>query len=387
MKKIIILLIILLFPLLSLLPVAVFAQTNFRSNESPSLAKNEVINDNYFSAGEKVTVSGIVNGDAFIAGGEVLIDGEINGDLLVAGGNVTIRGRVINDLRVAGGNLTISGPIEGNVTIVGGDIFLTDNARIGGSLVAVGGNFQVFSPIGKSATFAAGNVVIGNSIGGDIVAGVGKLDLVQSASVAGNINYWSSEKIDVSPNASVSGSITLHQTPQNKQKESEAKVALAGLTFFWKLVSFTSALILGLLFIKFFPVFSKGVSTTLQTSTLKSLFIGLIALVVTPVGVVLLLITIFGIPIAAIILIVYLIEIYLTKIFVSLALGEYLAKRFKWKISIGWIYLLGLVIFFILSSIPVLGALISLSGLLLGLGAILIYKQKYYFLAASKKIV
>src|SRR3989304_8346367 len=71
------------------------------------LARNEVVNKDYFAAGDTVTISGIVNGDAYLAGGSVLIDGTINGDLLVAGGTIQIQGPVKNDVRAAGGMITL----------------------------------------------------------------------------------------------------------------------------------------------------------------------------------------------------------------------------------------------------------------------------------------
>src|SRR3989344_7344771 len=129
-KKLIVLLFI---PLFVFTPVAL-AQENLRSGEVSILEKVEVINKDYFSAGERVVLSGSVNGDAYLAGGNILVDGNIDGDLLVAGGNVNISGVIKGDVRAAGGSVEISGAVGGNVTAVAGNIRVGKGAEVLGSL-------------------------------------------------------------------------------------------------------------------------------------------------------------------------------------------------------------------------------------------------------------
>ena len=69
------------FLFLILIPTFVFAQENLRSDEVATLEKDEVIDSDYFSTGEKVVLSGTVNGDAYIAGGNVIVDGVVNGEI------------------------------------------------------------------------------------------------------------------------------------------------------------------------------------------------------------------------------------------------------------------------------------------------------------------
>src|SRR3989344_7228032 len=59
---------------------------DFRQEEIVTLAKDEVIDRDFFGAGQVVEINGTVNGDVYAAGGEVTVSGVVNGDVLVAGG-------------------------------------------------------------------------------------------------------------------------------------------------------------------------------------------------------------------------------------------------------------------------------------------------------------
>src|SRR3989344_6092573 len=118
---------------LLLLTPSVIAAQGFGNEPEPKkitvLAPDEVVNKDYFAAGEIVEISGTVNGDVYAAGGQVYVDGVVNGDLLVAGGTVTISGEVTQNVRAAGGQITVTGNIGRNTTIAGGNIELTNTAN------------------------------------------------------------------------------------------------------------------------------------------------------------------------------------------------------------------------------------------------------------------
>ena len=272
------LLLVLTFPLKAL------ADTN-GSSQNVVLQRNEVINKDYFAAGETVTISGTVNGDAYVAGGNVIIEGEINGDLLAAGGTVNIRGKVRDDVRVAGGQIVVSGEIGRNITTVGGSVTIADSAKINGSLTAGTGSLSVFAPIGKEANFGAGQVTIGNIINGDVQAGVGQLTLTPLSQITGNLTYWSDLKAQIDPGAKVIGKITHNIPPKPPVKQKDVSTnagALFGAGIAFTLISYLSALIIGLLLIKFLPVYTQQTASIVLKSPLQSLGIGFLSILFAP---------------------------------------------------------------------------------------------------------
>jgi hypothetical protein len=59
-----------------------------------TLAAGEVIDNDVFSSGPQVTIDGTVNGDVFILGNQVQVNGTINGSLFIIGQNVVVQGNV-----------------------------------------------------------------------------------------------------------------------------------------------------------------------------------------------------------------------------------------------------------------------------------------------------
>jgi hypothetical protein len=83
----------------------------------------------------------------------VIQEGKVReGDVAVFGGSALVRGRINGDLVVFGGNVNISGTVTGDVVIFAGNITLNNTAHIDGSLVSLGGNIsrEEGSYIGKN---------------------------------------------------------------------------------------------------------------------------------------------------------------------------------------------------------------------------------------------
>jgi cytoskeletal protein CcmA (bactofilin family) len=383
MKRIGIFLLILILPLFIALPV--YAQSQ---NKNVLLGKDEVVNKDYFAGGETVTVLGTVNGDAYVAGGTVLVDGTINGDLLVAGGNVTVNGTVAQDVRAAGGNVTINGKVGQNVTMAGGNITLANNASVSGSVVMAGGQVSVLSSVGKGATLAGGQVTVGNSVGGDVWAGVGTLTLTPDANVAGNLHYISDTDATVLSGATIAGQ-TSRETPPQKSKDAmeRSKGVAKGIGAGFIFASFLSALVLGFLLITFFPRFMDSSSEQITKNPWRALGVGFLTYALFPFVFILLLITLVGIPLALILLFAILLIAYLSKIFFAYYVGKWIAQKLNWKSNNVVTLLLGLVVYYILTRIPVIGGLTFIAFLLIGTGALLLTKKEYYTQLRSKNSI
>ncbi len=390
MKKLSCFLLLLSFVLTPLLfPCTIFAQENIRSKESSVLRNTEVINNDYFAAGERVTLSGIVNGDAYLAGGKVFVDGTVNGDLLIAGGTATIRGKILHNLRIVGGNITIdSTDIGGNVTVASGNVLFSNAAKIAGSLVAASGNTEVYAPIGKGITFAGGNVILGNTVNGNIVGAVGSLDILPGARINGNVDYWSQDNAKIAKEASISGKILAHLTPKGTQETAErGKAFISGFTKTIRIVSLISSIIIGLLLLYLVPIFMESTVETILKQPGKNFLIGLIAMFAFPLLAVILFATIIGIPLSVLILMAFFVLMYIGKIVVMFTVGQKVLGYTDYKLSNTWTFLVGAIVFFLLTWIPFIGTLIGIIGALIGFGSVLAAKANYYQLLRNKKLI
>lgn len=363
-----------------------------KSGELVVLPKDEIIEENYFAAGETVTLAGTVNGDAYMAGGNVNVEGTVNGDLLAAGGVVNVRGTVLQDVRVIGGQVNITGTIGGNITVTGGSVIVSDNAEITGSLVAAGGSITILAPVGKSITAGAGQLTIANVVSGNVLAGVGELSLTPNSEIGGNLTYYSENNAELQSGATISGKVQHLQPPVTEKKTNEAaqaaKQAVNSLYVIWQLISLVSAFVIGTLLIMFVPTFTKRTVETINKRPGLTLGIGLLTIIITPVLVLFLLSTIIGIPLGIMLLFVYIALMYLAKIPVALYIGEKVLGYANLKKSSQLLSLLvGLIIYGLLHFIPVIGALVGVIVLLMGIGSWVITKRDFYHSLRTKNSV
>jgi hypothetical protein len=359
----------LLFVLL-FLPLNVFADSPmFNAQNTVSLNKDQIINHDYFTAGKRVIINGTINGDAYIAGGQIDINGIITGDLLVAGGNIVIRGNVNQNIRGVGGNITIEGRVVKNISLAGGNIMIDKSATIGGNVVLAGGNGQI-----------AGNIL------GDVTAGIGMLDLTPGTVIQGNLNYWSNSKATITSEVSVLKSTTFHQTNFRQPMIKERRI-FSDANGFFGIIGFVSSLIFGILLIWLFPIYSQKLADNVTNKFWLSLLIGFVTLIIVPITIVLLLITVIGIPFAILLAFAYGFILYLSKLFVALAIGQFINAKGKWNIHPIWTFVGGLVIYYLVGIIPVIGALMKVIVLFAGLGTIVMQKKYYFSMLRDKKIV
>ena len=394
MRKIIITLsvVIILTLLASVVAITNAAPSERRTVQVVTLPSGEeVTSDYYIKAGEIVEISGTVNGDVVVAGGQVFIDGVVNGDLLAVGGILNISGEVTQDLRVAGGQVTLSGEVGRNASMAGGNIEITKEAVIGGGLLVAGGNITLSAPITGDLYVSGGNVVLANKVGGNIDANVGNLRLMSSADVGGNIVYTSEEEILIDDAASVSGNVARKTLPKvdmptdfKSIEDIGEQVGRIGDVF--RVISFLSALIIGLIMVKLFPNYLKSTTEIVKENPWKALGAGIILVIVTPVVFVILLMTVVGIPLAFLVISSYAIVLYLTKLYFSYLLGQYIGKYVKIK-NTYVMFAAGLLSYYILRIIPIVGGLTALTSLFMGAGMLSLGCARNYKRAQEAKIV
>ncbi|MCL5784959.1 MAG: polymer-forming cytoskeletal protein [Patescibacteria group bacterium] len=355
-----------------LFPANIFAQGNQNISVLP---QNEVVNKDYFASGNSVTLAGTVNGDAYLAGGNIINEGTINGDLLIAGGTVDIRGNITGNVRVVGGQVTIGLAGKSNLSVAAGSVNIVNSAKVGGSAAVTAGSADIAGPIGKEVNITSGQTTISSSIGGDVNAN-GPVTLTSTADIGGNFDYLSSTPAQIQPGAKIAGKTTQHLPPPQTQAGAKGiAAAFEGAKIAATLVYFISYLIVGLLMLYFMPIFTRKISDAVKEKPWASLGIGILVTIITPIVVLVLLVTILAIPLALILLAFYLIAIFLSKIFVSLVIGQKILGAFQQQISPYWALVLGLVIYAILTLIPVIGIITSLVFTFLGLGALFLQRN------------
>lgn len=290
--------------------------------------KNIVIKDNYFTAGNTV-----------------VIEGEIQKDLFAFAQSVDLSGKVGGNVFTGASAIKINGPVGGDVYAGAATLEIGKNAVIEGDLIT-----------------GAGTVTVDGKVNGKIWAGTGTLAFGSSAVVGKEIVYSSDNVAKVNSGAKIN-QITQKITP----KPEKSKVVKD--QFMNHFLGFLMMLLVGVLMLTLLSKWTKSASEQIKTHFWKTLGWGFLVLVATPIALIIVLVTVIGIPLAFITGALYFIAIYLAKIIAAFALGEYISKQ-KWLPI--WSLTLGLAIVVILCALPYVGGFIGFVVLLLGLGGLVI---------------
>ncbi|MEW6685349.1 MAG: hypothetical protein AB1393_03980 [Candidatus Edwardsbacteria bacterium] len=356
-----------------------------KSGKEVVIGKEEIIDDDLIVSGGNVSVKGTVNGDIFAWGGQVTVDGVVNGDIVAAGGQIRIRGLVNDGVRIAGGNLEIEGKVKGNALCFGGSIQLGKDGEVGRDLWAFGGRVTIDGKVNRSLHAGCGEFAFGGTTQGNVEVKANQLTLLPEAEIKGNLNYQSAQQAEIQAGAKILGETKW----QKAEPKTKVKRALNRFKRFFRVALFFSLFLVGIIMIAISKKHARLVVDTLSSSPWKSLGFGILFLLLVPIAVVILLISIIGIPIAIFGIFAYLLALYFGAICFSLAFGEKFLRLFKkeGEISLYLSFILGLILLGILVSIPYLGFLVKLLVMLFGAGIFVLSRQRLLAEAKAKGII
>jgi hypothetical protein len=384
-KKILSLILINLALLLILKSPVTATGYNLDLGKDITIGKDENLKGPYLNYGNNATVSGTVDGDIYIGGGFVTIDGTINGDLFVGGGVVTVKGTVSDDVRVVGGMINIDGRVGKNVTALGGTVAVGSDGTIGQSLLAFGGNVIVLGNINQGATIYGDEVVLAGRVGEQTQVTATKISAEKTAILDGGLNYTSEKDAEIADGAAITGAVNKNLPPQVVPTPQPVLSGLGRLALKFQFLSFLSLLLIGLLLVRFVPRQTSAVAKLIGERPWRSLGIGFLTVILAPIAMLLLAVTIIGLPLAILLGLAYAIAICLSSIFSGLFVGQ---KVFDWLNLKENPYLMlgvGMLILQLIFAVPIVGTFAQILSVLAAVGAMLMLKREALRKLEAKK--
>lgn len=346
-------------------------------DDSVFLNKEEIADGNVYASCETMKIDGTVNGDVIALCKSITIDGIVNGDVIAFSQDITINGEVKGSVRVAGNNILINGNIGKNVNTFGTEINLSASSTVGWDVLVAGvnGNFNGIIEGNLHGEIASASV--GGKVGKNINLKIednnqGGLLINKEAIVGGNLTYDAKREAKIESLSSVTGQI-LHNTPKEKT-QSVINIVSA---IFYKI---SALFLIGLILISIKKSLAHDISKNLETKNWQTLLIGASGLFLTPFIILFFIVSVIGIPVALLLLALYLITVSISVIFSSFFVGEIMLKSFiKKPINPFLILLFGLIIFVLLSTIPLIGSSLVLVFVIYGFGGILFTIKNYLY--------
>jgi hypothetical protein len=291
------------------------------------------------------------------SGTNVYIDTPVDDDVFASGSVVNINAPVTS-ATVVGGTVNVNSPIAGDLLVAGGQV--TVNAPIGGKIMAAGGNLNIGGNISKNALLMGGQVDIrpGAVIGKDALISGGTV--TNAGKVAGNLTVSAS----TFQSTGSAGRVEFHQIKTEKEQPEYPINPFS-------IIMTLGYLIAGLLFLRFFPALFSLVDQEVRKSTVVKAVAGFVMLIASMVLILLVFITVIGIPTATIMALLMVVAVMLSGIFVSFSLGRVVFDMLNFKTGDLVVFLIGFLILNGLFYIPFAGGFIKLIAVSLGFGAIL----------------
>jgi cytoskeletal protein CcmA (bactofilin family) len=422
--------------LISLICLILFTLTptalafEFREGDTVVVGAGEVVEDDLYVGAGTFTLDGTIKGDLIVFGGTIEINGTVEGDLIAAGQTVTVRGTVADDARIAGQVLTLDSEAQvgDDVMAAGLSIEGKKGSSVGGDFIYGGYQALLAGDVAQDLTLGVNAVHLSGSVGGDVKAEVGEaeegppptffmsfmpnvpampsvpmgLTVDEGAQIGGKLDYTSASEWSI-PAGVVAGAITRYEPEIEVEEEVVVSPARRVADWFLRhLRRLVTLLLVGLLMVWVVPGWAEKATGALRAKPLPSLGWGVVSVAAFILALLVLLIVtiliavIFGVitlgglagttawtGILTMALLVFFFSIavtYITKVVVSFLGGRLILARLKpdWAEGRIWPLVVGVVLFIVITAIPILGWLVNLVVVLLGLGALWLLGRDAY---------
>ena len=354
-----------------IIPFAVAKASEFKTDGIITITKDEIVSGSLYATGSEVTIDGNITGDLVVIAEKVIINGELGGDLIAIASTIEINGIVGGNLRVITPEIKIKGEIKRNATIASNKITFEKESLLHWDLMSISEEITMNGKILGRADILSGNIGLGGIIEKDLsikLEGEEETLIISPESeIKGNLSYTKDKNSFINNQGKIGGETNF------SEKESKSDFN------FWSFASERTMAILAALLAAIALSYglkkhTAGIVAAINKDPLKSFLYGLIVLIATPIALLIIAITIIGLPLALSLAAIYVAALYLTKVLSAIFIGNLIFKKIIKKDSNKFLVILsGIVICWLLFSIPYVGTILALTASSLGLGAILKY--------------
>ncbi len=399
------------------------------------VSADERVEGNLYALCRELNIEGEVTGHVFAAAVNTRITGQVNRSMYLLSGDLLLSGEVGGALHFAGGALDITPQAvlpEADLLSIALSTVLQEGGTLSGEVVVVGYQLILAGDAAGGVDFWGSALTIAGHVGGAVNATVGDaqavgtatqlenlllllpfdadlvdpgIALTQAGRVAGDLTYegYMRQPLD----GQVGGVVTF----QERQSQTTLEDLAAEETRFTALQSYidqvfremTTLGLLGLSALLLFPRLLTSPRYVLIERPLSSMGVGLLTFMLSfPVFLLLIILTLLllwllallrldGVLLAGGVLVgmvdvggislFYFVAIYLSRLVAVLTLGLWLVARWMPRLSArrqrfaGM--LVGVVVVALLSSLPSIGVIFNALALLMGLGAVVLWVQRY----------
>jgi hypothetical protein len=251
--------------------------------------------------------------------------------------------------------------VDRNATIAGGSVTLDSTADVARNAYLVGGNVWVNGTVRGNLLASAGNVVLNGTVGRDVEVRGDELRIGPHAVITGNLRYRvQAGKVHIDSAARISGTVTALPVSRG-----------------WSLTHWLwtlGFLVVGGVVVALLPRFTAAAAEIIPERPFRSALVGLGWFILVPFAIVIVLVTVIGIPLAIVTALLYGIAVYLSTVPFAIWIGRLLlgARNRGGRQGLLLSFLIGGILVLAVQLVPVVGSVVTAIAACLGLGAILL---------------
>lgn len=287
------------------------------------LVVDEPVAEDLYAAAGTVLVTAAVDGDAVLAGGSVTVSGDVASDALLAGGTVEVDGVVGDDLRTAGGTVNLRGLVTDQAIIAGGLVLLAPESAVGGRAWIAGNTVDAQGQVGGNLRITGGTVRVSGDIEGDVEITARAIRIEPGARIGGDLIWRSPREPDIADDASIGGNIVGGDVPDDASFGTDSRAAAGAGRVLLGMALFLATATLWWLF----PWLVRRAADDLRAAPGRTLLVGLLAFMATPLAIFSLFLTLVGWLLAFVLLAGYTFSLAATGLLALAAVAELVAGR------------------------------------------------------------
>lgn len=268
--------------------------------------KNRTIEGDFYSWARTTIVDGVITGDLIVGGSTIVVNGRVEGSILALGENLTVSGPVGGNIRAVARSITLNSTVGKNVTIASESAQVGSSAVVGGGVMGGHANLEVLGTVKGDLLAGVQDLTLGGKIGGWVKADVRRMTVLPDARVDGPVTYRSPNEAHIPPSAQLRGGVKYEPAPRRET----VNWRRAGLTI--RVLWFVGVLLVGILLWLFYPTRMGQATTPQKENWSRGFLTGIIGLIVGPVVIFLAAATVVGIPVALVLLVIYLLGLLVT---------------------------------------------------------------------------
>ncbi|WP_416841396.1 bactofilin family protein [Haloferax sp. DFSO52] len=352
--------------------------------------RGETVSDDLTMAAGTILILGTVDGDVTALAGDVIVAGEVTGDVTALAGRIEVTGTVGGKVTALGGVTSVAGTVGDGIDTIGGA--LTVSGDVSGTVDAISVLVTVEDDAtitGRLETTAVRTLVNGSVLGGE------DSQVTQSPGGATNSSRVSGPRsalVSTMTESTVIWSATLGLKPPTALALGPLLVPAQILPFgisFLDAYGFFVNLLLGVILVGVLPQFSTRVAAAIVRYPVRSAGFGLATTIGAPIVLILLGVSLFGLPLALAGGAIFLVLWWVGAIYGRVAVGVWILESVprllaaagierepiqnKWASLFVGVFVVGLLV-----SLPAIGAVVDTGVAVLGVGALVHLAYRAY---------